>query len=157
MRPTVVVGIDPGVSGAIAALDQRDGALMWLEDMPALDKHVNAAALADLLEVEDIALAAVEAVHAMPKQGVTSSFNFGRSYGVVLGVLAALDAPVTHLRPTVWKKAAGLTADKSASRRLATDIWPAHADAFKLVKHDGRAEAALLARHAWLSMWGLAA
>lgn len=149
MNPPVVIGIDPGVSGAVAAVDAATGALVWVEDMPALDKHVNAAALADLLEGEVIVAAAVEAVHAMPKQGVTSSFNFGRSYGVVLGVLAALDAPVVHVRPTVWKRALGLNADKSASRRLATETWPAHARQFTRVKDDGRAEAALIARHAW--------
>lgn len=157
MKLDIVLGIDPGISGAIAALNADTGAIVWVEDMPAIDKHVNAAALADLLEGESIRIAAVEAVHAMPKQGVTSSFNFGRSYGVVLGVLAAKDAPVLHLRPAQWKKAAGLSADKGASRRLATDTWPAEAALFKRVKDDGRAEAALMARHAWLKSWGMAA
>jgi crossover junction endodeoxyribonuclease RuvC len=149
VNPPVVIGIDPGISGAVAAVDAATGGLVWVEDMPALDKHVNAAALADLLEGEVIVAAAVEAVHAMPKQGVSSSFNFGRSYGVVLGVLAALNTPVVHLRPAQWKKALGLSADKSASRRMATDLWPAQAEQFKRVKDDGRAEAALIARHAW--------
>lgn len=148
MNPPVILGVDPGVSGAVAAVDAT-GALVWAEDMPALDKHVNAAALADLIGAEVVTLAAVESVHAMPRQGVSSSFNFGRSYGVVLGVLAALDVPVVHPTPATWKRRMGLSADKAASRRLATDLWPSHAQLFKRVRDDGRAEAALIARFAW--------
>jgi crossover junction endodeoxyribonuclease RuvC len=154
MTPPVVIGIDPGLSGAIAALDAIDGRLIWVEDMPALGKRVNAAHLADLLEGERIVTAAVEAVHAMPRQGVSSSFNFGVSLGIVLGVLGALDVPVTHPTPAAWKKAMGVTADKASSRRRATDLWPAMSGTFARVKDDGRAESALIARHAWVNLAG---
>jgi crossover junction endodeoxyribonuclease RuvC len=88
----------------------------------------------------------------MPRQGVASSFNFGKSYGIVLGVLGALDVPVTHPTPAAWKKAMGVTADKASSRRRATDLWPAMSGTFARVKDDGRAESALIARWAWQSM-----
>lgn len=152
MIPPVIVGVDPGISGAVAALDAATGQLLWVEDMPVLDKWVNAAALADLLRGELIRAAAVESVHAMPRQGVTSSFNFGRGYGQVLGVLATLNAPTMHPTPQLWKKALGVTADKSSSRRRATDLWPTHAGLFARVKDDGRAESVLIARWAWLQL-----
>ena len=155
MTPPVVIGIDPGLSGAIAALDATDGQLVWVLDMPTLGKVVNAAELADMLGGEQIRTAAVEAVHAMPRQGVSTSFNFGVSLGIVLGVLGALDVPVTHPTPQAWKKAMGVTADKASSRRRATDLWPAWSGTFARVKDDGRAESALIARHAWVNLAGL--
>jgi crossover junction endodeoxyribonuclease RuvC len=154
VTPPTVIGIDPGLHGAIACLDATDGHLIWVEDMPTLGKVVNAAELADLLGGERIITAAVEAVHAMPRQGVSSSFNFGVSLGIVLGVLGALDVAVTHPTPAAWKKAMGVTADKASSRRRATDLWPAWSGTFARVKDDGRAEAALIARHAWVNLAG---
>ena len=81
----------------------------------------------------------------MPKQGVTSSFNFGRSKGVVEGVFAAAGRPIVYVSPGVWKRALGLSKDKGASRRRAIELWPDHTDKFRRAKDDGRAEAALIA------------
>jgi crossover junction endodeoxyribonuclease RuvC len=86
----------------------------------------------------------VEIVHAMPKQGVSSSFNFGMSYGVALGVIGALKIPVVHVSPTKWKKYFGLSADKEEARALAISKWPASLH-FRRKKDNGRAEAGLLA------------
>lgn len=67
---------------------------------------------------------------------------------MVAGVLAGLGTPVTYVQPAVWKRRAGLIgASKSASRHLATATWPDHAPAFRKARDDGRAEAALIARH----------
>lgn len=153
---TTTIGIDPGLTGALACI--IDGQLLTVEDMPTFSEQrgkrtirtVNAAAVADILR--DFALAnmetptvIIERVHAMPGQGVASSFNFGDGYGVLRGVVAALSYPVQMVEPRAWKKAAGLAANKGGSRRLATERWPQHADTFKRVKDDGRAEAALIA------------
>jgi hypothetical protein len=92
--------------------------------------------------------AAVEAVHSMPKQGVASSFDFGRSYGIVLGAVCSLAERIEHPAPGVWKRAMGVTADKETSRRKALDLWPKWSEALKLKRHGDRAEAALIAR--WL-------
>src|SRR4051812_38182106 len=74
MTPPVILGVDPGLSGAIAALDASSGALLWAEDIPNGAGRINAAALADLL-VNEIAVAAyVEDVHSMPRQGVSTTF-----------------------------------------------------------------------------------
>lgn len=146
----VIIGVDPGASGAIAALDADTGALLWVEDMPAHEGIVSAPLSADLIVGQAIAVAWVENVHSMPKQGVSSSFKFGRAFGVIVGVLGGARVPVEYVTPAVWKKQARLSKDKSASRRLAVELWPAHSDLFKRVKDDGRAEAALIARYGWL-------
>ena len=94
----------------------------------------------------------VENVSSMPRQA--GAFNFGRSAGVVHGVLGALGVPMELVSPNVWKGAMGLRkmagetqdANKSRARELAVKLWPSQADLFKRVKDDGRAESALLAR-----------
>ena len=83
----------------------------------------------------------------MPKQGVASSFTFGRTLGVAETAAAALGAPVLYLPPATWKKAMGLTSDKEASRALATSLFPLDAAQWSRKKDDGRAEAALLAHY----------
>ena len=117
--------------------------------MPVVDRMVNAAELADWLRGELIHMAAVEAVASRPGQGVASTFKFGQTHGVLLGVLGALNVPVSHVTPTKWKKSYGLGSDKEASRRLAIEMWPNMSGYFARKKDDGRAEAALLGRYCW--------
>jgi crossover junction endodeoxyribonuclease RuvC len=72
-------------------------------------------------------------------------FNFGRSAGIIEGVVAALQRPYTYVTPAVWTKAVGRAAGKDASRMRAMELLPAKADLFKRAKDDGRADAALIA------------
>lgn len=150
MNPPIILGCDPGLSGAIAALDAATGTLLWVEDMPVVDRMVNAAELADWLRGELIKQAAVEQVASRPGQGVASTFKFGQTHGTLLGVLGALNVPVTHVTPTTWKRPFGLTSDKEKSRRLAIELWPNMSGYFARKKDDGRAEAALIGRWCWL-------
>lgn len=149
MNTPIILGVDPGKAGALAALNAATGDLIWIEDMPILDKTVPGALIADLLQVEIIVAAHVELVWASQGQGAASSFNFGCGTGTILGVLAALRVPV--FRPTVakWKRTQGVTADKESSRLKALELWPGHSELFRLKKNEGRAEAALIARHGW--------
>ena len=150
---TRYVGIDPGKSGAIAVLDGY-GEIVWVEDMPVIGGQVSGAVLAGMIDVADPSgpgplqvelVAVVEQVHSMPKQGVASSFDFGKSYGIVLGVLAALQVRTEFVPPTRWKKAMRLGSDKEVARRRAIEHWPRQADVFKRKKDADRAEACLLA------------
>lgn len=150
---TIAIGVDPGISGAIALLDEH-GALIEVRDMPVVGGLVSAHGIVDLLEWQirkhdDRANAVIEDVHSMPKQGVASSFGFGRSKGVVEGVIAGLSVSIVYVSPAKWKKALGLSADKGVCRRRAIELWPGDAQLFKRVKDDGRAEAALIA-YWWL-------
>lgn len=139
-----ILGVDPGLKGALAFLS-LDGQLIAIEDMPCLGKEVNAYMLANLIVgLGPVTTAVVERAHSMPKQGIAGAFNYGTGYGKILGVLAALHIPIVDY-PTSWKRRAKLTTDKNLSRKRATQRWPEMAEEFSLVKHDGRAEAALLA------------
>ena len=152
----IYIGIDPGLNGAIAFLDTEKGHLSVV-DMPTFEvkrnnkakREVNAAGLAHILaaaqKVQGIIL---ERVGAMPGQGVTSVFSFGRSVGLVEGVLAAYLLPVSIVTPQAWQKAAGVRGGKDGSRMRACELFPNYAGLFALKKHDGRADAAIMAWYA---------
>jgi len=89
--------------------------------------------------------AVVEDPHAMPKQGVSSSFSFGFVCGVLQAMIVAHGIPMTLIKPALWKGKLGLTADKDATRRRASQLFPACASQWARKCDDGRAEAALLA------------
>lgn len=145
----LTIGVDPGAAGAVACLGEH-GTLLWVEDMPYADGHVLAPVLAELvLKDSGRRRAVVERAQSMPGMGVAGAFKYGAGYGVVLGVLGALAIPFETVRPHLWKAAAGLSKDKGASRRRAIELWPEHAAVFARAKDDGRAEAALVARHRW--------
>ena len=151
----ILIGIDPGVSGAIAFLNDDLG-LRHVFDMPVMalsgkKQQVNPAELGKLFRVwlcdvpVENTTAYVERVAAMPPQGVASSFNFGVSYGIVKGVLGALQIPMVLVSPAVWKRRAGLTGKpKDASRTLAQQLYPAAPLGRK--KDVGRADSILIAR-----------
>lgn len=144
----IVVGIDPGKTGALAGVDDT-GALTWVADMPLVDGEVSAVLLAQLF-VEHMPFdhVVVEQVAAFPKNGSVGNFKLGMAYGIVLALACRWTAHTT-VRPTVWKKAMGLTAEKERSRARALELWPQSCDLFARKKDDGRAEAALLAK------WGI--
>jgi len=148
----MIVGLDPGISGAIAFL-KDNLEFIAVFDMPTMPlskskNQVNAAALAKIIRLHPWPMTAyLEAVSAMPKQGVSSMFSFGTSYGIVQGVLAALDIPTVLIRPQVWKVRAGLRgADKDMARTLAQRLYPMAELSRK--KDIGRADAILIARFA---------
>ena len=146
---TCLIGIDPGLSGALAVLAPA-GELERLADLPVIRDGrlawIDGAALQSLL-LEVLAgrpaRAIVERVSAMPRQGVASSFNFGVGFGSVLSILQARCIAIELVTAAVWKRSLGLSADKRASLDKARLLYPS-AD-LGLAKHDGRAEALLLA------------
>lgn len=148
------MGIDPGVTGAIAVI--HGGHLKAVYDMPINDSRADgaevAAILNDIAVASDIASVFIEDTQPMPKNGSIASFKLGYNTGVIVGVVQGLSYPLRRVRPVIWKRESGLIGkDKTASRGLATELYPSHAADFRLAKHDGRAEAALIAR------WGLGA
>ncbi len=156
----IYIGIDPGLNGAIAFLDTEKGHLSVL-DMPVLEvkrnnktkREVSPVALADILRAGigpfgPIPHSVLERVGAMPGQGVSSVFSFGRSVGIVEGILAALMIPVNIVTPQVWQKAAAVRGGKDGSRQRACELFPNYAGLFALKKHDGRADAACMAWYA---------
>lgn len=142
---TCILGIDPGVSGAIAFYFPEMPGRIAVADVPVAGGEISAPHLASLIRRYAPTMAVIEKVNAFPGQGVSSVFNFGRSYGDVRGVVGALNIPLHLVSPQKWKKHFGLSSDKDKSRMLAIRMFPTVAEDFKLKKHDGRAEAALIA------------
>ena len=146
------IGIDPGLSGAIAIISDDS---LKVFDMPTMTvdrngkakRQVSANELADLLSLYDGKDCHVycERVSAMAGQGVTSVFSFGRSFGMIEGILATLKIPVTFVAPATWVKGVGRGPGKDASRARAMELFPMQQEFFKRVKDDGRADAALIA------------
>jgi crossover junction endodeoxyribonuclease RuvC len=146
---TYTIGIDPGLQGAIAALNP-DGEIELLADLPVITdrtlKWIDGNELQTLLGgLHRGATAFVERVSAMPKQGVATSFSFGVGFGSILGVLQALHVRIEFVTPAVWKKFYGLDRDKRASLHRARLAFPLAE--LNLAKHDGRAEALLIAEY----------
>lgn len=149
---THIVGIDPGLTGGFAVLSPA-GELERLADLPVIRDGrlawIDGGALQSLL-IDSLvgrpARVAIERVSAMPGQGVASAFSFGVGFGSVLSILQARHLSIELVTPAVWKRAVGLSSDKRASLDKARLLYP-EAD-LGLAKHDGRAEALLLAR--WL-------
>ena len=151
-----VLGIDPGLTGALAF--NVDGRVSVF-DMPVLEikrggktkRELDLPALKDIIRsfyaYNPKGEAWVEKAQAMPKQGTSSMFAYGQSYGAVLGILAAFSIPLTKIHPTVWKKKMGVNAGKDGCRQRASEIFPQYADNWPLKKHHGRAEAALIAAY----------
>jgi len=148
----MILGIDPGLSGALAFYD---GGRVRVYDVPTLKagtggkRIVDETELARIIDVENgvgfIEHAFLEQVGAMPGQGVTSMFSFGTTYGILRGILAAFYIPRTLVAPRQWKRLMGVPAAKDGARARASQLMPAHAHHWARAKDDGRAEAALIA------------
>lgn len=154
MSNPYVLGIDPGISGAVAAYSLTERKVVYLHDMPVSGKatgkgqQVDAPGICALLETYAPLHVFIEAQRPMPGQGVTSTLSLGRTIGVLEASCAALRIPYTLVEPGVWKRKAGIIkAEKGQSITRALQLWPALAAKLARKKDHGRAEAALLAWH----------
>ena len=149
----IIVGIDPGKTGAMAIV-HPDGAVLLYDvptinlkgkDKPAWSEWSRSWCMGLDLAVPDMVV--IEDIAARPGQGVTSMFTFGRTLGFAHGLVAATTScPVHFVTPSVWKGKLGLlNSSKGASREKARTFYPRAACHLTRVKDDGRAEAILLA------------
>jgi crossover junction endodeoxyribonuclease RuvC len=146
----IVMSIDPGLSGAIAVFE--GDSLTCVIDTPTHEltrnnktkRQISAVGLAAIFRMYKPDHVVVEKVSAMPGQGVTSMFSFGRSFGLIEGIVAAFEIPATYVMPSMWTKGIGRGLGKDASRSRACELYPAHQKQFARVKDDGRADAVLI-------------
>ena len=146
----IVMAIDPGLSGAIAVF--AGDTIFDIVDTPTHEltrnnktkRQISASGLAAIFRDYKPDHVVVEKVSAMPGQGVTSMFSFGRSFGVIEGILAAFEIPATYVMPSVWTKGIGRGLGKDASRARACELYPKWEKCFARVKDDGRADAVLI-------------
>jgi len=149
---TNIIGIDPGLSGGIASVNNRRGVIT--HDIPTFyskkKNWIDYEKLAPLIRSmtgwgnNEIW---IENVHSMPKQGVASSFKFGRGFGILIGICAAYGLNINFVAPQVWKKKLGLIkSTKEDSVNLANKLYKQNIN----VSDDGQAEALLIAHYAKL-------
>ena len=150
-----VIGIDPGLNGAIAVL--QDNKVKEIFDVPVMPegkknkRQLNSAQLVkllkDIISDNEEVVVIVENVSAMPGQGVTSMFNFGQTFGAIKGICAALGLPIFFVRPAKWKKHFDLiNSSKDASRTKAIEMYPSLSDHLSKKKDVNKSDAILIAR-----------
>jgi crossover junction endodeoxyribonuclease RuvC len=150
-----IIGIDPGLSGAIAVLENNK--VESIIDMPVMPegkknkRQLNSAQLVKIIKRNILnskeVVVVVEQVNAMPGQGVTSMFNFGQTFGAIKGIAAALEFPIFFVRPAKWKKHFELiNSSKDASRTKAIEMYPALSDQLSKKKDVNKSDAILIAR-----------
>jgi crossover junction endodeoxyribonuclease RuvC len=145
----VIAAFDPGLKGSPCFLLPNGRVETF--PMPILkagkghilDEH----ALARMIDARsrDIEFALIEQQWARPTDGGPQAFKTGLGYGQLRMLLASNFIPYRIVSPLAWRRYHGLTGDKDAARALASQLLPKDADQWALKKHDGRAEAALLA------------
>ncbi len=153
-----IIGIDPGISGAICFFE--NGRIIDIIEMPSMaegkknKKQVNGNQLFNEIKFrlpdanKENVCVVVEHVSAMPGQGVTSMFNFGQSFGVIKGICSAMQLPIHFVRPAKWKKYFNLiNASKDASRSRAIEIFPSVSDKLKRKKDINKADAILISSY----------
>lgn len=166
----VFIGIDPGTSGSLAFLSD-DEKIIGVCDAPTIKTvgtssrktpkgnlrvrtSIDVSALVLLLEnyipdaeMKIYAQAVMENVHPMPGEGAVASFTFGRSVGIVQGVLHALRIPFEMVTPQSWKKAMmpGEAKEKGQSMVVVKRLLPSASEWITLKRHHGRADALLIA------------
>ena len=151
-----IIGIDPGLSGGIAILD--DLKIYDIFDMPIMSEgkknknQLNSAQLVNILNKhvlkKENTFVIVEQVSAMPGQGVTSMFNFGQTFGSIKGICAALGLPIFYVRPAKWKKHFELiNSSKDASRTKVIEMYPSISSRLTKKKDVNKADAILIARY----------
>ena len=147
----IYIGVDPGQKGGYAVIAKTETgqavfAYPWDDTFFAME-------MANLMSLKSQGIvAAVEKVGAMPGQGVTSMFNFGKNAGYIEGVLSALGIPYQLVPPAKWKKEFSLIGkDKQASIITCRKLFP-ELDLKRTERcrtdSDGKAEATLLAEYA---------
>lgn len=145
----VFVGIDPGKTGGIGIVcDGMVSAIRMPDELAGIKK-----ALTHLPNAGDGLIVVIEKSQPMPKQGSVSGFNYGRGYGVLIGMLTMAGIPYHEVRPTEWKKQilAGEPdkKDKAVSIRVCERLFPGVDLIPGKCKNpqDGMAEALLLAEY----------
>ncbi len=152
----LIIGIDPGISGAICFFE--NGEVKEIIEMPTMadgkknKKQINGTQIYNEIlgrirgfSKKDI-FVVIEQVSAMPGQGVTSMFNFGQSFGVIKGICSAMQLSTYFIRPVKWKKYFGLIkSEKDASRTKAIEIFPYISPNLSKKKDANKADAILIA------------
>ena len=152
----LIIGIDPGINGAICFF--KNGEVKEILDIPSMaegkknKRQINGPQIYNEISKRIInipkneVVVIIEQVSAMPGQGVTSMFNFGQSFGVLKGICSAMQLSMHFVRPAKWKKYFNLIkTEKDASRTKVIEIFPYISSQLSRKKDSNKADAILIA------------
>jgi crossover junction endodeoxyribonuclease RuvC len=148
---TLVLGCDPGIRGALALLEIDENLrVVDTIDTPTIGtkakERINVHAVQEWILQHGPQFGFIERGQAMPRQGASSGFKFGRSVGALEAVIALCNVPLEIVEPSMWKRALRLPGrDKEQSRQKALAIFPQAASLLARRKDHQRAEAMLIA------------
>jgi hypothetical protein len=146
-----VLGIDPGLTGALTLLEVAncDTRLIDVADVPIIGSGAKQSV--DVIQLQEWLLrhgprhAFLERAQAMPKQGASSGFKYGRVTGAIEAVLTVSAIAIKMIEPSKWKRHFHLQgADKEGARGLVIRLFPGEHRFFARKKDHGRAEAVLI-------------
>jgi crossover junction endodeoxyribonuclease RuvC len=148
-----ILGIDPGVRGGLSVVEVTDGvAPMLVEcvDIPVIGsgakERVDVAGIRNFIEAHQPARALIERAGAMPKQGIASTFKYGRATGAIEAAITLCSIPVEIIEASAWKRFWHLPGkDKESGRQKALQLFPGALAALARKRDHGRAEATLIA------------
>lgn len=160
------IGIDNGISGALAFYKPAKQMLVTMP-MPIIkaksgkgfkSEYDIPQILSIIRNFSFIRMAILEKAQSFPGQGVSSMFTIGKNFGIMLGILTALQLPHQIIHPRRWQKR--MFEDiphkdtKAASILVASRLFPSHdfrATEKSKVLHHGCSDAALMAYYSYLS------
>lgn len=151
-----IVGVDPGLNGALACLEVLDTETRIVDvvPMPVIAKDVQAAQIADVFRCWKPDFVVIEQIGLIYQSSKATAFSMGRSLAKVEAVAQTLQHPLVMMRPQDWKKQMGLIGkDKDDSRLMATQLFPHWREKFARKKDDGMAEACLIAEAYRRQLW----
>lgn len=121
--PYLVLGIDPGYSGCVVSLHRETGEVDGLINLSETPHDIAEFVRARSLSIDK---AYLEKVGAMPRQGVSSTFKFGTSYGFCLGLLTSLLVPFEEVTPAKWQQVMKCRSggDKKITKAAAQRLFP---------------------------------
>ncbi len=160
----IFAGIDPGVSGAIVALDEHCR-VAARHLMPTLKAGAGGRSIVDTREVialvESLGIAssgsllvALEEPQVRVGEGAFNSLSTGRNHGRIEGALVALGVRFDIVRPQAWRKALGISGAAADAKQLSIGWCRRFLPDLELLAtprckkpHDGIADAACLAEY----------
>ena len=156
----IYIGIDPGVTGAMAILFWENDTEPEIYDY---QNKFNALSKLKVISETDEPFAIIEKVHAMYKQSAHNTFKFGENFGEWQGILQAFNIPYALIPPKEWQKEifAPMEDDiyklgknghsqldrKEMSRQKAISLFPKIQDQLKRKKDHNRADALLITKY----------
>jgi crossover junction endodeoxyribonuclease RuvC len=153
-----VAGIDPGLTGALAIMDEYR--VVFVDDLPVHQIHagkrtraeLDLGGMRELLTSLTYDHVFIEQVAARPGQGVTSMFRFGLTAGQIIGLVAGLRVPYSLVSPQRWQRMAGCGPAPDEARRRAGQLYPDAVHYLTRKRDAGRADAILIARSGLMTL-----